>query len=409
MISERMKTRPSLVIVDMAVERKSPAGSCVLTEVRGLSKFFNITVFSDSCDAASESGVSWVRVALPAKPILFRYLVFHLMMPPRMALWRLMGGTAAWVQTTQGQLPGADLVYAHFCHAAYLKGAWRSSTVTGPRRWARWLNHVWNAWYERRAMRLAQLVVVPSLGLERELRFEYPEVAARIVRIPNPVDIERFARPPAFDRIVARQNLGLGNDELVLAFMALGDFARKGLGLLIEALGGLPEAERRALTFVVIGGHSSEIASFKAEAARRGVAERLLFVGTQSDVRPFLWLSDAFAFPSAYEIFSLAILQAAAAGLPVLVSAGLYGTEEFVEDGENGWVAERDVAGVRGGLLRMLADRPRMTEMGSASARSVTQYSRGAFEDRWHALYSGPLANAAKRVAACATLSRGSK
>lgn len=406
---KKMEARPCLAVVDMAVERKSPAGSCVLAEVRGLAKSFDITVFSDSCDAASESGVTWVRVALPTKPTLIRYLAFHLMVPLRMALWRLKGGNAAWVQTTQGQLPGADLVYAHFCHAAYLKGAWRSSTVTGLRRWARWLNHVWNAWYEGRAMRVAQLVVVPSLGLQRELTAEYPEVAARIVRIANPVDIARFARPPEFDRGAARHDLGLDDVELVLSFMALGDFARKGLGLLIEALGGLAEADRRTLKFVVIGGQPSEISFFKAEAARHGVAERLLFVGMQSDVRPYLWLSDAFAFPSAYEIFSLAILQAAAAGLPVLVSARLYGAEEFVEDGENGWVVERDVGGVRGGLLRMLADRHRMSKMASASASAVMQYSQGAFEERWHALYSGPLASAAGRVAACATIERASK
>ena len=408
-MSEPTKARPRLAVVDMAVERRSPAGSCVLAEVRGLAKSFDITVFSDSCDAANESGVSWVRVAAPNRPTLFRYLVFHLVMPLRMAVWRLQGGNAAGVQTTQGQLPGADLVYAHFCHAAYLKGAWRSSTVSGPRRWARWFNHVWNAWYEERAIRAAQLVVVPSLGLQRELITEYPAVAGRILRIPNPVDIERFARPAVFDRVAARHNLGLGDDELVLSFMALGDFARKGLGLLIEALGSLPDADRRALKFVVIGGQPLEMASFKSDAKLQGVGDRLVFVGMQSDVRPFLWLSDAFAFPSAYEIFSLAILQAAAAGLPVLVSARLYGAEEFVVDGENGWVVERNVAGVRNGLLHMQADRPRMAEMSSASARSVLQYSQGAFEDRWHALYSGPLADAAGRVAACATVARKRK
>lgn len=404
-MSEQIKVRPHLAVIDMAVERKSPAGSCVLAEVRGLGKFFDVTVFSDSCDAASEPNINWVRVALPSKPTLLRYVAFHLMVPLRVAFWRLSGGKATWVQTTQGQLPGADLVYAHFCHAAYLKGAWRNSTVSGPRRWARWLNHVWNAWYEKRALQVARLVVVPSLGLQRELTLEYPQVATRIVRIPNPVDIGRFTRPSTFDRSSARLELGLRNDDLILSFMALGDFARKGLGLLIEALAGLPEADRDVLKFVVIGGQSSEIEAFKAQATRHGVAKHLVFVGMQSDVRPFLWLSDAFAFPSAYEIFSLAILQAAAAGLPVLVSARLYGAEEFVEDGTNGWVVERDENGVRGGLSRILADRPRIAAMAADAARSVTQYSQSAFEDRWKELYSGPLASAGDRVAACVTAS----
>ena len=87
--------------------------------------------------------------------------------------------------------------------------------------------------------------------------------------------------------------------------------------------------------------------------------------------------------------------------LPVLVSARLYGAEEFVEDGKNGWVVERNVEGVRTGLLRILEDRCRMLEMASAAARSVTQYSQAAFSSRWHALYAGPLGAAAERVAAC--------
>lgn len=399
-MSKQMSARPRLAVIDMAVERRSPAGSCVLAEVRGLARSFDVTVFSDRCDAAEEPGITWERVIAPDKPTLFRYVVFHLLMPLRMTLWRLQGGRAALVQATQGQLAGADVVYAHFCHAAYLQGAWRSSTVSGPRRWARWLNHVWNAWFEARAMRRSAVVVVPSLGLQRELVAQYPELAERIVRIPNPVDTANFTRPREFDRATARHELGVDKDDLVLSFMALGDFARKGLGLLIEASGTLPADTRRRLKFVVIGGSPSEIADFKAAAERHGVAGHLVFVGMQSDVRPFLWLSDAFVFPSAYEIFSLAILQAAAAGLPVLVSARLYGAEEFVSDGENGWVVERDVQGVRAGLTRIVADRARLGEMADAAKQSVLQYSLGAFQSRWLALYAGPLAAAQVRVAA---------
>jgi hypothetical protein len=196
-MTDHAMSRPRLVVVDMALARRAPAGSCVLEEVRGLAQTFDVTVFSDSCEAAGEPGVTWFRLPVPGRPILLRYVLFHMLLPLRVALWRLAGGRAERVQCTQGQLPGSDVVYAHFCHAAYLKGAWGLSTVSGPRRWARWLNHQWNAWYEARAMRRAKTVVVPSLGLQRELSAEYPEVASRIVRIPNPVDTARFAPDPS--------------------------------------------------------------------------------------------------------------------------------------------------------------------------------------------------------------------
>ena len=44
-----------------------------------------------------------------------------------------------------------------------------------------------------------------------------------------------------------------------------------------------------------------------------------MFVGRETQVRPFLWLADAFVFPTAYEAFSLSILEAAA-GLPLIVT-----------------------------------------------------------------------------------------
>lgn len=73
----------------------------------------------------------------------------------------------------------------------------------------------------------------------------------------------------------------------------------------------------------------------------------------QSEVRSYLWATDAYVFPSAYEIFSLAVLQAAA-GLPVLVSEHLYGAEEFIRDGDNGWVVSRTEEGVTEGLARLI-------------------------------------------------------
>ncbi|MEC5384394.1 glycosyltransferase family 4 protein [Uliginosibacterium sp. H3] len=388
-MKDLVRAKPRLAVIEMAVGRNTPAGSCVLAEVKGLTDMFDVVVFSDVCDVAGEPGVTWIRVPLPARPNVLRYLAFHINAPLRFLLWRLSGGVADRIQATQGQLPGADVVYAHFCHAAYLKGAWAASTVTGPRRWARWVTHRWSAWFEARAVSRAEIIVVPSHGLQREMTGEYPDIASRFVCISNPVDLERFARPPDFDRHTARRALGIAEDDIVLSFMALGDFERKGLGLLIEALGGVTSEVQQSVKFVVIGGQGSEISEYQAFAESFGLAGQLIFVGMQSDVCPYLWLSDAFAFPSAYEIFSLAILQAAAAGLPVLVSARLYGAEEFVVDGVNGWVAERNVEAVRDGLLRILNDQPRFGEMAGAASNSVAQYSQEAFQSRWRAFYAG--------------------
>lgn len=388
-----MLSRPQIVIFDMAVEKRSPAGSCVLAEVIGLAEHFEVTVFSNRCDAVNIAGVEWINIPLPVKPILFRYWLFHLFAPFAYIIWRLSGKKATYVQGTQGQFIGADIVYAHFCHRAYLKESWRESSVTGIRRLARWLTHTFNAFFEGLAFKRAKRIVVPSLGLGRELSKEYPSVTDRIVIIANPVDIIRFSRHGDFDRQAFRAQLGVSSGEIALSFMALGDFARKGLGLLIAAIARLPEEQRFQLRLIVIGGQSSEIESFKQEAGYQGVGDRVVFVGMQDDVHNYLWATDAYVFPSAYETFSLVIHQAAAAGLPVLVSEGLYGAEDLIHDGDNGWVVSRTEDGVTKGLERLITDRNRLPQMAAKAIQSVQGCSLEIFQERWIQLYSSDLTN----------------
>ncbi len=375
----------------MAVAPDSPAGSCVLAEVEGLVGRFDVTVFGERFDSRGLPQVEFVRVRAPARPVLLRYLVFHLSLPLHYLAWRLGGGRPDCVQATQGQLPGAAICYAHFCHRSYLKHQWRHVSGTGPRRLSRWAVHRFNATCEALAMRRARWIVVPSRGLAREIAADHPATAAKLRVIANPVAIEHFSRPVAFDRAARRAALGFDGDHLVLGFMALGDFARKGLGLLIAALAALPEPQRAAVRILVIGGQPGEIAEFAARAVRLHVADGLRFAGLQGDVRPFLWACDAFAFPSIYETFGLAVAQAAAAGLPVMVCDGVHGLEEFVVDGFNGWVLARRHEAIVAWLARVLADRAALPAMGHAAAESMRPYARDLFQSRWAALFDAVL------------------
>lgn len=381
--------KSGIVVFDLSVSRTSPAGSCVLAEVEGLREAYPVTVFSDRYDGAgSDSGVH-VRIPLPQRPIFLRYWLFQILAPLRYGFWRMKNPRPALIQTTQGQFVWADLAYAHFCHRAYLKGQWKNSSVCGLRRVLRRINHGYNAFTEKRAFRRARRIVVPSLGLKRELSHEYPEIADRIVVISNPVDLERYACPTAFDRNSMRTGLGYDNSQTVFVFVALGDFARKGLGLILPALALLPESVRARARLLVVGGGRGEIEQYLALAKELGLGNITTFVGMQQDVRPYLWASDVLAFPSAYEIFSLAILQAAAAGLPPIVSQGLYGAEEFVEHGVSGWIVPRDVEGVETALREAVEGHvSRLPAMSAAAKLSVQQYSQQTFVARWNALYS---------------------
>jgi glycosyltransferase involved in cell wall biosynthesis len=380
--------RRHVLVFDLSVSRGSPAGSCVLAEVLGLADEHDVTVVSAQCDAADHPHVRWLRVPLPSRPLVLRYVAFMVLAPLVHAWHRVCGlRRADWVQTTQGQYGAADIAYAHFCHRAYLRGAWRVSPVTGARRWFRFVNHCFNAWCEARAFRRARLIVVPSRGLGRELAGVYPAFADRIHVLPNPIELDVFRRPAAFDRPGWRARWQLPQAATVFVFVALGDFARKGMGLILPALEQLGAVEPAAW-LLVVGGRPGEIEATRRDAGRLGVADRVRFTGMQQDVGPFLWASDALLFPSAYETFSLVTLQAAAAGLPLIVSKGLHGVEEVVADGRTGYVVDRAVPQVEAAMRAVVGDPRRAARMGEGARQAVQAYSKPVFVERWRALYA---------------------
>ncbi|GAB2886746.1 glycosyltransferase family 4 protein [Uliginosibacterium flavum] len=376
--------RPWLAVFDLNVTRNSPAGSCVHAEVMGLADSYDITVFSGAFDNERPDRVRWVHIPLPKKPGFLKYIVFQVLGP-----WALRrhirdrGCPPMAIQATQGQFIGADVCYPHFCHRAYLAGQWKLQKTTGLHRLMRWCSYRYNAWAERRAFLKARKIITPSRGLARELEATYPFVAGKVEQIANPVDLERFARPADFDAAAFRASQGLPAGATVLSFAALGDFERKGLGLIIDALALLANPSVHVL---VVGGTKPEIAGFAARAEAAGVAAQCHFVGFQKDVCPYMWASDAFVFPSTYEIFSLVLLQALAAGVPT-VATPLYGFEEYARHGENAWVIERTPVSVAAAIAEIVAQPQLREAIGRAAASTAQNYGRNAFVQAWHQQY----------------------
>jgi glycosyltransferase involved in cell wall biosynthesis len=166
--------------------------------------------------------------------------------------------------------------------------------------------------------------------------------------------------------------------------VALGQFERKGLPFVLQALA-TPGMERFKL--IVVGGEPGLIAQYTERAAKYQVGDRVIFAGMQSDVRPYFWSVDAFVFPSLYEGFPLVTLEAAACGLPIVVSH-LYGVEEMLVDGDNGILVETSVDGVRRGLERFLSLSPSARHaMGQGARQAVSIYSEEHFVAAWRAFY----------------------
>lgn len=373
-----------ILAFDHVTTSTNPSGSLLRRVLGGLRDEHEFTVASVAFDNPAPDRIRWVRLAAVRRPQVALFASYHAAVALARARGRLPTDDVDLVQSMEANAFGASLVWAHFCHRAYLREHWRAGRPDGVARVSRYLDHKARALLEPAIYRRARSVVATSGGLARELTREFPALDGRITVIPNAVDLARFARPADFDPGVVRRRVGLPEDRLVVAFVALGHFERKGLPLLLEAV-----ARRRDLPvhLAVVGGTPAATNAYRDQARRSGLADRVTFLGTQPDVRPFLWAADAFALPSHYETFSLAPLEAMAAGVPVVVS-DLYGMEDVLVPGENGLVVETtpdSIAGALATLVELGEDgRSRLAERGH---HDVQAFSEEAFVARWRELY----------------------
>jgi UDP-glucose:(heptosyl)LPS alpha-1,3-glucosyltransferase len=228
-------------------------------------------------------------------------------------------------------------------------------------------------------------IVAPSKGLVTELSTEYRGTQSKIHMVHNPVDSGRMACPTGFDRECVRRQLGVGPDDLNIVFVSLGHFERKGLPQLLQALAFL---DSPGLKLTVVGGRPGLVSEYRQQVIHMDLEAQVVLLGTKEDVRPYLWSADLFALPSHYEVFPLVALEAAAAGLPLLVTP-LNGVEEFLVDGENGILVDATSRGLAEGIARFKAlSAERRKAMGRNAKQSVQRYSVEDFVNRWREIYA---------------------
>jgi UDP-glucose:(heptosyl)LPS alpha-1,3-glucosyltransferase len=118
-----------------------------------------------------------------------------------------------------------------------------------------------------------------------------------------------------------------------------------------------------------------------------GTAERLQFLGPVRDMPALYAGADAFVLPTSYEAFPLVALEAAASGLPLLVTR-VSGVVEMLEDGRNGWFITPDAADIARRLNQLSADRTLAREVGAAARITATGYTWQAMVEQYVSLYT---------------------
>ena len=180
---------------------------------------------------------------------------------------------------------------------------------------------------------------------------------------------------------VARADLATPADATVLLTLSR-LHEKKGLDVLLQALAKLPTC------VAWIAGDGPLEADLKALAARLGVADRVRFLGWRNDRGALLRAADICVLPSRWEPFGTVMLEAWAAGTP-LVAAASQGPSALIEDGGNGLlVPVDDAAALAAAIRRLLADpalRAHLIDRGRADYQQG--FTREAVTGRMLALY----------------------
>lgn len=133
--------------------------------------------------------------------------------------------------------------------------------------------------------------------------------------IPNGIEVERFRFDPSV-RNQVRAELGL-EDKLVIGNVGRLCY-QKNQDFLLDVFA---QVKRRRLeSRLLLVGEGELLEQLKEKARRLNVADCVIFYGVSAHVERLLWAMDVFAFPSRFEGLGIAVVEAQAAGLPVIVS-----------------------------------------------------------------------------------------
>jgi glycosyltransferase involved in cell wall biosynthesis len=221
------------------------------------------------------------------------------------------------------------------------------------------------------------LAVSREIAVELIDRLGWP--AEKIEVVYNAVDVDRFAvdAPPGL-----RVELGASGARPLILTAARLD-AQKGHRTLFEAIRHLPDA------VFALAGEGPERTMLEELAARLGIADRVRFLGRREDVPQLLAACDVFTLPSLSEGSSLALLEAMAAGRPI-VSSAIGGTDELIDDGRSGLLVAPGDAEALAAALRRLIEDPGMRETlaGHARERVERDLTRQAMAERITGIYA---------------------
>jgi UDP-glucose:(heptosyl)LPS alpha-1,3-glucosyltransferase len=171
-------------------------------------------------------------------------------------------------------------------------------------------------------------------------------------------------------RETVRAKYAIAPDEVLLLFVGSG-FKRKGLKYLIDALSLVNKSQKVKL--LVVG--KGNVQQYQRLAKEKDVPDKVIFAGVCKHIEEIYAGGDIFVFPSEYDAFGTACLEAMASGLPVIASK-TSGVSEIITHGKDGFVINHPInAREMTDYIHVLLEKEKREQIGTAARQKAEMYS----------------------------------
>ena len=232
----------------------------------------------------------------------------------------------------------------------------------------------------RRAYRSADAVVALSEGVRQELIEDFALRPDKVVTIHNPVE---------FDALVAEAKTAppppLKKDGVWI--MGVGRLLRqKGYDRLIRAVAALQRPDVR----LALVGDGPDRAALQSQANELGIGDRLIMPGFVRQPMQWLAAADLFVLSSRWEGFGHVIVEAMAAGVPVIAFDCPHGPRDIVRNRENGiLVPEGDEAALAAAMSELLDNRDFAMALAAQAKADAVRFSSATIAAQYLKLFAG--------------------
>lgn len=207
----------------------------------------------------------------------------------------------------------------------------------------------------------------------------------RAKQINNAIALTRFSQAEPLDRAALKTSLGLAAQAPVIG--TVGRLVeQKGVDILLRAFAALRATLPEACLVLVGSGEQEN--DFKALAHQLGLTANVVFAGMRPDVPSLLRCLDVFVSASRWEGLPTAIMEAMAAGVPV-IGTDIAGTRELIQAGHNGWlVPAEDVAALQQALSYALGHPAEGQRFAAQAKETVRAFAIETVAAQYEALYA---------------------